>query len=94
MADMLGSGMWGRWSKKCKRVGCCLTPRRSKSGQRHHEEKLWRTKDQEMPYYWHPRADIEEDYEGDPDPRDGPAGWAWRILQGETEEDSENDQEG
>lgn len=91
MANLLGSAAWGRWSSKCKRVGCCLVPRRTRSAQRHAEKRQW-MKDQEMPYYWHPSADIEEDYEEDPDPRHGPAGWAWRILQGETEQD--HDQEG
>jgi hypothetical protein len=65
MANMLGSAAWGRWSSKCKRIGCCLTPRRTRSAQRHVEEKQWRTRDQEMPYYWQPTADIEEDYELD-----------------------------
>jgi hypothetical protein len=46
-----------------------------------------------MPYYWHPTADIEEDYEEDPDPRHGPAGWAWRILNDETKEEYELDEE-
>lgn len=67
----------------------CETRSRTRSAQRRREEKQWRTNDQEMPYYWRPTADIEEDYEEDPDPRHGPAGWAWRILQGEDEEGSD-----
>lgn len=67
MANLLGKNVWGRRSQKCKRIGCCAVPRRTKSAQRHEEEHQWRTSDQEMPYYWHPTADIHEDYELDPD---------------------------
>lgn len=63
MANLLGTHVWGRRTRKCKRIGRCLHARRTKSAQRHHEDRQWRTKDQEMPYYWHPRADIFEDYE-------------------------------
>lgn len=48
------------------RCGC--GDHRSRSAQRHREQRLWSTRDQEMPYYWHPTADIEEDYEDTPEP--------------------------
>lgn len=43
-------------------------PRRQRTAQRMRERRQW-LKDQEMPYYWRPTADIYEDYENDPDHR-------------------------
>lgn len=67
MAKLLGKGIWARrlMKKPYEYVGGCAIPRRTRSAQRHREDKQWRNGDQEMPYYWHPRADIYEDYEED-----------------------------
>jgi hypothetical protein len=63
MADLLGKNIWARRCGRCKAEGSI--PRRTRSAQRRREAKLWSTNDQEVPYYWHPTADIEEDYEAD-----------------------------
>lgn len=68
MANLLGKGIWAKRYKVGLWIGKgCATPRRTRSAQRHREEEQWRKQDQEMPYYWHPTADIEEDYELDED---------------------------
>lgn len=67
MAKLLGKGIWARrhMKKPYEYMGGCAIPRRTKSAQRHREENWWRNKDQEMPYYWRPTADIAEDHEWD-----------------------------
>ena len=68
MANLLGKNIWAKRKKLDTWVGGCAIPRRTRSAQRNREKRLWSTKDQEMPYYWHPTADIEEDYEDTPKP--------------------------
>jgi hypothetical protein len=40
MANLLGHKAWNR-PRKCKRVGCCVRPRWTKSAQRHAEKRQW-----------------------------------------------------
>lgn len=69
MAKLLGKNIWAKrkWPKAWIGGAGRGVPRRTRSAQRNHEKRLWVTKDQEMPYYWHPTADIEEDYEDTPE---------------------------